>query len=133
MGALWTHLEMRRSTSVHIIIIIIINALSTHMIHVNLNTIFYTHVEHRPTKTVDIKYYMETHTHTHMHARTHARMHTHARTHAHTHTHTHTLSPGMRVNTRYRKSHTHTHSLSLSLTWHACKCKVHKLHQRYIL
>ena len=35
----------------------LINALSAHMIHTNLNLIFYTHVEHSPTKTVDIKYY----------------------------------------------------------------------------
>ena len=62
----------------------LINALSAHMIHINLNMIFYTHVEHSSTKTIYIKYYMETHTHTH--ARTHAR--THAHTHTHTHTHT---------------------------------------------
>ena len=52
----------------------LINALSAHMIHVNLNMIFYTHVEHCPTKTIDIKYYnflikkcstnTQTHTHT---------------------------------------------------------------------
>ena len=32
----------------------LINALSAHMIHINLNTIFYvyTHVEHSPTKTI---------------------------------------------------------------------------------
>ena len=30
----------------------LINALSTHMIHINLNMIFYTHVEHSPTKTI---------------------------------------------------------------------------------
>ena len=40
----------------------LINALSAHMIHVNLNMIFYTHilytyVEHSPTKTICIKYY----------------------------------------------------------------------------
>ena len=29
----------------------LINALSAHMIHINLNVIFYTHVEHSPTKT----------------------------------------------------------------------------------
>ena len=29
----------------------LINALSAHVIHVNLNMIFYTHVEHSPTKT----------------------------------------------------------------------------------
>ena len=35
----------------------LINALSTHMIHINLNMIFYTHVEHSPTKTIYVKYY----------------------------------------------------------------------------
>ena len=29
----------------------LINALSAHMIHINLNMIFYTHVEHSPTIT----------------------------------------------------------------------------------
>ena len=29
----------------------LINALSAHMIHINLNMIFYTHVERSPTKT----------------------------------------------------------------------------------
>ena len=66
-----------------IIIIIIImyiyhaltNALSAHMIHINLNMIFYTHnIEHSPTKTIYIKYCiqkthnknaLQTHTHTH--------------------------------------------------------------------
>ena len=51
----------------------LINALSAHMIHINLNMIFYTHVEHSPTKTIYIKYYttkqnknaLHTHTHTH--------------------------------------------------------------------
>ena len=56
-----------------------INALNVHIIHINLNTIFYTHVEHRPTKTNHTKHHMErppyTHTHTHTHARTHARTH----------------------------------------------------------
>ena len=49
----------------------LINALSTHVIHINLNMIFYTHVEHSPTKTIYIKYYTEkqTHTRTHTHAR----------------------------------------------------------------
>ena len=41
---------------------VLINALHAHMIHINLNTTFYTHVEHSPTKTVDIRYHMETHT-----------------------------------------------------------------------
>ena len=35
----------------------LINALSAHMIHINLNMIFYTHAEHSPTKTIYIKYY----------------------------------------------------------------------------
>ena len=34
----------------------LINALSAHMIHINLNMIFYTHVKHSPTKTIYIKY-----------------------------------------------------------------------------
>ena len=37
-------------------VIIIINALGAHMIHIKLNMIFYTHVEHSPTKTIYIKY-----------------------------------------------------------------------------
>ena len=40
----------------------LINALSAHMIHINLNMIFYTYVEHSPTKTIYIKYYLK-HTH----------------------------------------------------------------------
>ena len=64
---------------------VLINTLSSRMIHINLNMIVYTHVEHSPTKTIYIKYYMEKHTRT-----THAlHTHTHARTYAHTHTHTH--------------------------------------------
>ena len=53
----------------------LINALSAHMIRINLNMIFYTHVEHTLTKTIYIKYYTTTkqqnalqfnkHTHTH--------------------------------------------------------------------
>ena len=37
----------------------LINALSAHMIHINLNVIFYTHVKHSPTKTIYIKYYLK--------------------------------------------------------------------------
>ena len=49
----------------------LINALSAHMIHINLNMIFYTHVEHSPTKTIYIKYYKKTNKkHTHMRAHT---------------------------------------------------------------
>ena len=43
----------------------LINPLSAHIIHIHLNTIFYTHLEHSPTETIYIRYYMETHTHTH--------------------------------------------------------------------
>ena len=32
----------------------LISTMSAHMIHINLNMIFYTHVEHSPTKTVYI-------------------------------------------------------------------------------
>ena len=58
----------------------LIKALSTHMIHM----IFYTHVEHSPTKTIYIKYYIKLKI-SKIKKRT-----THARTHARTHTHTHT-------------------------------------------
>ena len=37
----------------------LINALTTHMIHVNLNTMFYTYVEQSPTNAMYIKYYMK--------------------------------------------------------------------------
>ena len=49
----------------------LIYALSTHVIHINLNMIFHTHVGHSPTKTIYIKYYAHTHTHTHTHTQTH--------------------------------------------------------------
>ena len=47
---------------------VLINALRAHMIHINLNAIFYTHVEHSPTETIYTKHYMEKHTHMHTHA-----------------------------------------------------------------
>ena len=56
--------------------------------HSHAHMIFYTHLEHSPTKTIHIKYYMESHTHTHTHAHTHT--HTYTRTHACTRTHAHT-------------------------------------------
>ena len=91
----------------------LINDLNAYMMHVNLNMMFYTHVEHSPTKTIYIKYYtktkqnttynnnnnnnnknnnnknknaLDTHTHTHTHTHTQ----THTQTHTHTHTYTHT-------------------------------------------
>ena len=66
-----TWLGAHRTACIIIIIMYIyhalINALSAHANHINLNTIFYTHVEHSPTKTIYIRYCMETHTHTHTH------------------------------------------------------------------
>ena len=43
---------------------VLINVLNIHMIHINLNMIFYTHVEHSPTKTI---YIVVTGIHTHTH------------------------------------------------------------------
>ena len=58
----------------------LINALSAHMIQINLN-ILYTHVEHSPTKTIYIKYYTEKQTNTRTtHTHSHTRTHTHTRT-----------------------------------------------------
>ena len=37
----------------------LMNALSAHMVHINLNMIFYTHVEHSPTKTTHAKHHAE--------------------------------------------------------------------------
>ena len=45
----------------------LINALTPDMIYIKLNIIFYTRVEHGPTRTIYIKCYAETHTHTHTH------------------------------------------------------------------
>ena len=36
---------------------VLMNALSAHMIHVNLNMIFYTYAEHSPIKTTHTKQY----------------------------------------------------------------------------
>ena len=92
---------------------VLIHARNAHMIPINLNTIFDTHIEQSPTKTVYIKYYMEqnpTHTyafiHTHVHTRihTHTRMHTHTCMHTHTHTHAHTHMHA------HICTHTHTHT-----------------------
>ena len=56
----------------------LINTLSTHMLHINLNMIFCSHVEHSPTKTIYIKYYTKNKNKTH---------------YKHTHTHTPSLPP----------------------------------------
>ena len=62
--------RFRRTIIIMYIYHALINALSVHIIHINLNTISYTHVVDSPTKTVYIRYYMETHTHTHTHTHT---------------------------------------------------------------
>ena len=59
------YIQITTSVTYLILIIImyiyhaLINALSAHMIHINLNMIFYTHVKHSPTKTIYIKYYLK--------------------------------------------------------------------------
>ena len=79
----------------------LITALNTHMIHIDLNTIFYTHVEHSLAKAISVKLLYGEHTHTHTHNAMHSNMYDtdqyaqeyeHARTCTHTHTHTHTLT-----------------------------------------
>ena len=75
--SLFPHLHTPFLPSLIIIMYIyhaLINALSAHMIHINLNMIFYTYVEHNPPKTIYIKsykiknktktHYKHTHTHT---------------------------------------------------------------------
>ena len=54
----------------------LINALSAHMIHINLNMIFYTHVEHSPTKNNLHKILFKTHTHTHKQKKHYTHTHT---------------------------------------------------------
>ena len=61
----------------------LINALSAHLIHINLNMIFYTHVEHSPTKTIYVKYYTKQNKNA---------LQTHTCTRARTHTHTHIVA-----------------------------------------
>ena len=48
------------------------NARSTHMIHINLNIILYTHVEHLPKQFTYSIIWKHTHTHTHTHTRAHS-------------------------------------------------------------
>ena len=67
----------------------LINALSAHMIHINLNMIFCTHVKHSPTKTIYIKYYLKRKKEKEKSA---LQTHTHTRARARAHTHTHTLT-----------------------------------------
>ena len=53
----------------------LINGLRAHIIHINLSTIFYAHIEDSPTKAIYIRHYMDTHTHTRTRTHMHARMH----------------------------------------------------------
>ena len=46
----------------------LINALSAHMIHINLNTVFYTHVEHLPKQFTLGIIWKQTYACTHAHA-----------------------------------------------------------------
>ena len=82
----------------------LIDALSAHMIYINLKTAFSTHVKHSPTKTVYIKYYLEK-----GNARTHAR--TYARTHAHTHPlkNLNIYDTDLVCASASARTHTHTH------------------------
>ena len=36
----------------------LINTLSTHIMHINLNTVFYIHIEDSPTKIIYIRHYI---------------------------------------------------------------------------
>ena len=82
------------SAMISIVIIILyiyhalISALSAHRIHINLNMIFYTHVEYILPKQFAISIIRknkQTHTHTRTRTRTHTQAHAHAHTHARTH------------------------------------------------
>ena len=79
---------------------VLINALSADIIHINLNIIFYAHVEHSPIKN-DLRkvLYGNTHTRTHSHTHSRTQARTHARTHTHSHSHTHTHTPCRPVST----------------------------------
>ena len=72
-----SHLPLKTASFFSPIIIImyiyhaLINTLSTHLIHICLNTIFYTHLEHSPTKTIYVRYYNYGNTCTHAHTHTH--------------------------------------------------------------
>ena len=64
----------------------LINALNAHMIHINLNMIFYTHVERSPTIFFLHKVLLKN-------KKQQTKMHyKHTKTHTHAHTHTHTLT-----------------------------------------
>ena len=77
----------------------LINALSAHIIHINLNRIFYTQVEHSPTTTTHTKHHTEIPPPPHTNhnefkcvRRWSVSYIIHARACARTHTHTHTLT-----------------------------------------
>ena len=62
---------------------VLFNALNIHMKHINLNTIFCTHVSRAQSYQNSLHKVLFGNTHTHTHARTHACTHTHTRTHTH--------------------------------------------------
>ena len=90
----------------------VISALSSYMIHMNLNTTFYTHVRRAQSSKNNLHkvLYRKTNKHTHYtHTHTHARTHTHAHTHTHTHTHTHARTHAHTHARTHARTHTHTH------------------------
>ena len=88
---------------------VLIDAQSAHLIHINVKTVLYAHVDGSPTNAIYVKYYMKqikvnamnsnhlripntdlyARTHACTHALTYITTHTHARTHARARTHTH--------------------------------------------
>ena len=58
----------------------LINALNAHnhIMHINLNIVFCTHVEDSPTEMVYIRHYMDIHPHTHTHMCSHTHTYTHS-------------------------------------------------------
>ena len=112
------------------------------MIHINWNILFYTYVEHSPTKTIHNKHHMERqttplpppppHTHTHTHTKTtmnsnvyntdHIIHHTCVRVRARTHTHNkHTRTMHTPHNAHTHNVHAHTLKQSvLSMFEHIC-------------
>ena len=92
----WNHKEQVMTIIIMYIYHMLINILSTHIIHINLNMIFYTHVEHSPIKNNLHKVlYGNTDTHTlqwiQMCMTLIGITHACACVHTHTHTHTHWL------------------------------------------
>ena len=98
-GPLYGYVYCPTEHLVHIIIIMyiyctLINTLSTHMIHIYLNMVFYTHVEHSPIKN-NLRKVFYTHVEhspikNNLHKVLYGNTHTHTHTHTNINTHTHT-------------------------------------------